>query len=106
MKLSGPSPMLTPYATSYNLTLRRRCAEAVTRYRVLNNVPLKNTSLLALGKKRGPGCWQPKWKPSIPTNASKQELRGLARLVRIRLYAPGNKTAVSADAAASAQLQK
>ena len=42
MKLSGPSRMLTPYATSDRLTLPRRCAQAVARYRVLNNVPLKN----------------------------------------------------------------
>ena len=48
MELSGPSCMLTSYATFYNLALRRRYAEAVARYRVLNNVSLKNTSLLAL----------------------------------------------------------
>jgi hypothetical protein len=107
MKLSGPSRMLTRYAASFDMTLRRRCAQAVARHRVLNNAPLKNTSLLALGKKRHPGCWQPKWKPSIPTNATKHELRGLARLVPILLYAQGtNMTAVSGDAAASAPTPK
>ena len=93
---------------SYNLTLSRRRAEAVARYLVQNNVPLKSISLLGLGKEQTPQLLASEVETFQP-NASKQELRGLARRVRIRLYAPaGNTTAASSssDAAASAQLQK
>jgi len=92
--------------TSYNLTLSRRRAEAVARYLVQNNIPLKSISLLGLGKEQTPQLLAAEVEAFQP-NASKQELRGLARRVRIRLYAPGaNTTAASSDAAASAQLQK
>ena len=92
--------------TSYNLTLSRRRAEAVARYLVQNNVPLKSISLLGLGKEQTPALLAAEVETFNPS-ASKQELRGLARRVRIRLYAPGgNSTSSSSDAAASAQLQK
>ena len=92
---------------SYNLTLSRRRAEAVARYLVQNNVPLKNISLLGLGKEQTPQLLAAEVEAFQP-NASKQELRGLARRVRIRLYAPGgNATAASASASAdAAQPQK
>jgi outer membrane protein OmpA-like peptidoglycan-associated protein len=91
---------------SYNLTLSRRRAEAVARYLVQNKVPLKSISLIGLGKEQTPDLLAAEVEAFNP-NASKQELRGLARRVRIRLYAPGgNSTSASSDAAASAQLQK
>jgi outer membrane protein OmpA-like peptidoglycan-associated protein len=90
--------------SSYNLTLSRRRAEAVARYLVQNNVPLKSISLLGIGKEQTPQLLAAEVETFHP-NASKQELRGLARRVRIRLYAPGgNSSAASSDAAA--QLQK
>jgi outer membrane protein OmpA-like peptidoglycan-associated protein len=91
---------------SYNLTLSRRRAEAVARYLVQNNIPLKSISLIGLGKEQTPDLLAAEVEAFNP-NASKQELRGLARRVRIRLYAPGgNTSASSSDGAASAQLQK
>lgn len=92
--------------SSYNLTLSRRRAEAVARYLVQNNVPLKSISLIGLGKEQTPQLLAAEVQSFNP-GASKAELRGLARRVRIRLYAPGgNSSAASSDAAASAQLQK
>ena len=90
--------------SSYNLTLSRRRAEAVARYLVQNNVPLKSISLLGIGKEQTTQLLAAEVETFHP-GASKQELRGLARRVRIRLYAPGgNSSAASSDAAA--QLQK
>ena len=91
--------------SSYNLTLSRRRAEAVARYLVQNNVPLKSISLLGLGEEQTPAVLAAEVETFNP-NASKQELRGLARRVRIRLYAPGNSPAAASDASASAQSQK
>jgi len=91
--------------SSYNLTLSRRRAEAVARYLVQNNVPLKSISLLGLGKEQTPAMLAAEVETFNPS-ASKQELRGLARRVRIRLYAPGgNSATTSSDASASAQPQ-
>jgi outer membrane protein OmpA-like peptidoglycan-associated protein len=91
---------------SYNLALSRRRAESVARYLVKNGVPLKGISLIGLGEEQTPELLAAEVQAFNP-NASKQELRGLARRVRIRLYAPGgNSTSASSDAAASAQLQK
>jgi outer membrane protein OmpA-like peptidoglycan-associated protein len=90
---------------SYNLTLSRRRAEAVARYLVQNNVPLKSISLLGLGKEQTPQLLAAEVEAFQP-NASKSELRGLARRVRVRLYTPG-ATANAANASAdAAQLQK
>lgn len=82
---------------SYNLTLSRRRAEAVARYLVQQNIPLKGISLLGLGEEATPEVLAAEFQ-SLDPNASKKELRTLARRVRIRLYAPG-------AGAASAQLQ-
>lgn len=94
---------------SYNLTLSRRRAEAVARYLVQNNVPLKNISLLGLGKEQTPQLLAAEVEGFNP-NASKQEIRGLARRVKIRLYAPGGASSAAASAgdsaASSAELQK
>lgn len=91
--------------SSYNLTLSRRRAEAVARYLVQNNVPLKSISLLGLGEEQTPAMLAAEVETFNPS-ASKQELRGLARRVRIRLYAPGGNSATAgSDASASAQPQ-
>ncbi len=92
---------------SYNLTLSRRRAEAVARYLVKNNVPLKSISLIGLGEEQTPQLLADEVE-GIRPNASKAELRGLARRVRIRLYVPGGSTSTAASAGAdpSAQLQK
>ena len=90
---------------SYNLTLSRRRAEAVARYLVQNEVPLKSISLLGLGKEQTPQLLAAEVEAFQP-NASKQELRGLARRVRIRLYAPGASATAASASADSAQLQK
>lgn len=92
--------------TSYNLTLSRRRAEAVARYLVQNNVPLKSISLIGLGKEQTPQLLAAEVQGLDP-NASRKELRGLARRVRIRLYAPGaSASAAASDTSSSAQLQK
>ena len=84
---------------SYNLTLSRRRAEAVARYLVQNNISLKSISLLGLGQEQTPQLLAAEVEAFQP-NASKQELRGLARRVRIRLYAPGGANAPAATASA------
>jgi len=85
---------------AYNLTLSRRRAEAVARYLVNNSVPLKSISLIGLGEEQTPALLAAEVEAFNP-NASKQEIRGLARRVRIRLYAPG----ASSPAASSASLE-
>ena len=91
---------------SYNLTLSRRRAEAVARYLVQNNVPLKSISMIGLGEEQTPALLAAEVQGLDP-NASKKELRGLARRVRIRVYTPGAGPADAASgASASAQTQK
>jgi OOP family OmpA-OmpF porin len=91
---------------SYNLTLSRRRAEAVARYLVQNNVPLKSISLIGLGEEQTPALLAAEVQ-GIDPNASKKELRRLARRVRIRVYTPGAGSSESASGApASAQIQK
>ncbi len=82
---------------AYNLTLSRRRAEAVARYLVKNDTPLKNISLIGLGKEQTPQLLKAEVE-AIDPNATKSQLRGLARRVRIRLYMPGG-TALTASAA-------
>jgi outer membrane protein OmpA-like peptidoglycan-associated protein len=92
---------------SYNLALSRRRAEAVGRYLVRNDVPLKSISLIGLGKEQTPQLLAAEVGALAP-NATKQELRGLARRVRIRLYVPGGNSsspAAGAGADSSARLQ-
>jgi outer membrane protein OmpA-like peptidoglycan-associated protein len=90
---------------SYNLTLSRRRAEAVARYLVQNNVPLKSISLLGLGEEQTPQLLAAEAE-NVNPNASKQELRGSARRVLIRLYAPGAGSNVASASADAGQLQK
>jgi outer membrane protein OmpA-like peptidoglycan-associated protein len=89
---------------AYNLTLSRRRAEAVARYLVKNDTPLKNISLIGLGKEQTPQLLKAEVE-AIDPNATKAQLRGLARRVRIRLYMPGGTslTAAANPSDASAQ---
>ena len=81
---------------SYNLTLSRRRAEAVARYLVKNDTPLKDVSLIGLGKEQTPELLAAEVE-AISPNATKAELRGLARRVRIRLYVPGGTSLTAAN---------
>lgn len=90
---------------AYNLVLSRRRAEAVARYLVRNNVPLKSISLIGLGEEQTPALLAAEVQGLAP-NASRKQLRSLARRVRIRLYAPGASSESASDATASAQNQK
>jgi outer membrane protein OmpA-like peptidoglycan-associated protein len=99
---------------SFNLTLSRRRAQSVARYLVSNNVSLKSISLIGMGKEQTPQMLAADFEAFNP-NASKREIRALARRVRVRLYAPGGSSTVSSsggdssggDASAdSASLQK
>ena len=91
-------------SSSYNLTLSRRRAEAVARYLVKSDTPLKNISLIGLGEEQTPQLLKAEVE-GIDPNATKSQLRGLARRVRIRLYVPGGTrlTAANPDVDASAQ---
>jgi outer membrane protein OmpA-like peptidoglycan-associated protein len=98
--------------SSYNLTLSRRRAEAVARYLVKSDTPLKNISLIGLGEEQTPQLLKAEVE-GIDPNATKSQLRGLARRVRIRLYVPGGTNlsaaatpdAASPDTDASAQVK-
>lgn len=72
----------------YNLTLSRRRADAVTRYLVGHNVPLRSIHTLGLGSEQ-----------SVTENAgaSRTEMRKQMRRVVVRVYAP--ETGLAATAA-------
>jgi outer membrane protein OmpA-like peptidoglycan-associated protein len=81
--------------SSYNLTLSRRRAEAVARYLVKSDTPLKNISLIGLGEEQTPQLLAAEVE-AIDPKATKAQLRGLARRVRIRLYVPGGSSLTAA----------
>ena len=80
--------------TSYNLTLSRRRADAVARYLVSKDVPLKSISVIGMGKEQTPQMLAAEFEAFNP-NASKREIRGLARRVRIRLLSPGQPSSTA-----------
>jgi outer membrane protein OmpA-like peptidoglycan-associated protein len=90
--------------TSYNLTLSRRRAEAVARYLVKGDTPLKNISLIGLGEEQTPQLLKAEVE-GIDPNATKAQLRGLARRVRIRLYVPGGTNLAAANPSVDASAQ-
>lgn len=73
---------------SYNLVLSQKRAEAVARYLVRQSIPMKNISLIGLGEEQTPEQLAAEVQGMDP-NASDQQLRGLARRVRVRLYSSG-----------------
>lgn len=74
--------------TSYNLTLSRRRADAVARYLVSKDVPLKSISVIGMGKDQTHQMLAADFEGFNP-NAPKREIRAMARRVRIRLLSPG-----------------
>ncbi len=91
-------------SSSYNLTLSRRRAEAVARYLVKSDTPLKNISLIGLGEEQTPQLLKAEVE-GIDPNATKAQLRGLARRVRIRLYVPGGSSLAAANPSVDASAQ-
>jgi outer membrane protein OmpA-like peptidoglycan-associated protein len=91
-------------SASYNLTLSRRRAEAVARYLVKGDTPLKNISLIGLGEEQTPQLLKAEVE-GIDPNATKAQLRGLARRVRIRLYVPGGTSLTAANPSIDASAQ-
>ncbi len=90
--------------SSYNLTLSRRRAEAVARYLVKSDTPLKNISLIGLGEEQTPQLLKAEVE-GINPNATKAQLRGLARRVRVRLYVPGGTSLAAANPSVDASAQ-
>src|SRR5271165_4799447 len=85
----------------YNLVLSRRRAEAVQRYLVMQNVPLRAIHLIGLGEEAPPPGLEAELKTTTP-NPSKNELNQLARRVRIRVFGAGDITHSSAASQSSA----
>jgi outer membrane protein OmpA-like peptidoglycan-associated protein len=75
-------------STQYNLTLSRRRAEAVQRYLVKNNVPLRGIHIIGMGKEEPPASLTADVQ-AVDPNASPQDIRRLARRVYIRVYSTG-----------------
>jgi outer membrane protein OmpA-like peptidoglycan-associated protein len=71
----------------YNLVLSRRRAEAVARYLVRNDVPLRSVNVIGLGEENPPPSLTADLK-AVDPSASRQETRRLARRVFVRVYAP------------------
>ena len=78
-----------------NLALSRRRAEAVERYLVTQNVPLRAIHVIGLGEEAPPQGLEAELQAANP-NPSKNELQRLARRVRIRVFGAGDITQSSA----------
>jgi outer membrane protein OmpA-like peptidoglycan-associated protein len=72
----------------YNLALSRRRAEAVQRYLVNNNIPLRGISIVGLGEEKPPTSLAADIQALDP-NATPREVRRAARRVLIRVYSAG-----------------
>jgi len=86
----------------YNLALSRRRAEAVARYLVRQNIPLRNIHMIGLGKEDPPRKLTSDL-VAVDPNAGPAEIRRLARRVYVRVYAPS--TAIAGEAARQQQPQ-
>jgi outer membrane protein OmpA-like peptidoglycan-associated protein len=75
-------------STQYNLALSRRRAEAVQRYLVKNNVPLRGIHIVGMGEEQPPASLTADVQ-AVDPNASPQDIRRLARRVYIRVYSTG-----------------
>jgi outer membrane protein OmpA-like peptidoglycan-associated protein len=75
-------------STQYNLALSRRRAEAVQRYLIKNNVPLRGIHIVGMGKEQPPASLTADVQ-AVDPNASPQDIRRLARRVYIRVYSTG-----------------
>jgi outer membrane protein OmpA-like peptidoglycan-associated protein len=76
---------------NYNLALSRRRAEAVQRYLVMQNVPLRAIHIVGLGEEAPPEGLAADLSMVDP-NPSKAELDRLARRVHIRVFGAGDIT--------------
>jgi len=79
----------------HNLTLSRKRADAVARYLVKKNVPLRSIHIMGFGEDSPPSTLAADF-PIPASNASPQELRRLARRVYIRVYAPATEVGSAA----------
>ncbi len=91
-------------SSSYNLTLSRRRAEAVARYLIKNNIQPMSISLIGLGEGQTPSLLAAEVEAFNP-NASKSEIRGLARRVHVKLYVPGANPSTTASTQSDASQQ-
>jgi len=72
----------------YNLALSRRRAEAVERYLVRNNIPLRDIHIVGLGQEAPPAALAADI-VALEPNATSREVRRAARRVLIRVYSTG-----------------
>jgi outer membrane protein OmpA-like peptidoglycan-associated protein len=72
----------------YNLALSRRRAEAVERYLVHNNIPLRGIHIVGLGEEPPPANLAADI-VAIDPNANAREVRRAARRVLVRVYSTG-----------------
>lgn len=72
----------------FNYGLSRRRAEAVQRYLVLQNVPLRSIHIVGLGKNAAPPDLKPE--NSVPAHASRAERYQADRRVSVRLFGAGD----------------
>jgi outer membrane protein OmpA-like peptidoglycan-associated protein len=80
----------------YNLALSRRRAEAVARYLVQRDVPLRGIHIIGFGEEKPP-AGSVSDTANVSSNPTAAELRRLARRVSVRVYAP--MTASAGEAA-------
>jgi outer membrane protein OmpA-like peptidoglycan-associated protein len=76
-------------STQYNLVLSRRRAEAVERYLVKNNIPARSIHIVGMGKEAPPPSLVADFQ-AVDPNASRANMRRLARRVYIRVFATGS----------------
>ena len=81
---------------NYNLALSVRRAEAVQRYLVMQNVPLRIMHVTGLGEETPPASLQADL--SAVENPTKDDLNRLARRVRIHIFGAGEIGKVSTSA--------
>jgi OOP family OmpA-OmpF porin len=72
---------------SYNLTLSRRRAEAVQRYLVERNVPVRSIHLVGLGEEAATPDFQPQNPPPSNSRADRYQM---ARRAQVRLFGAGD----------------
>jgi outer membrane protein OmpA-like peptidoglycan-associated protein len=75
-------------SVQYNLALSRRRAESVQRYLIQNNIPPRGIHIVGMGEEQPPSSLAADIQ-AVDPNASRKEIRRLARRVYIRVYATG-----------------
>ena len=77
--------------SDYNLALSQKRADAVARYLMQHNVPLRTINIMGFGEEDPPSNVVADF-GAPPAHASPQELRQLSRRVYIRILAPATST--------------